>query len=72
MAPAEFYRPVAEPPNEKERASRHLRAIARLKPGVTLEQAQAEMNLIARQIAQEHPSDKRELVASIWFRCGKT
>ena len=54
---AEFYRPVAEPPNDKERASRHLRAIARLKPGVTLEQAQAEMNLIARQIAQEHPAE---------------
>jgi putative ABC transport system permease protein len=55
-APAEFYRPVAEPPDDKERASRHLRAIARLKPGVTLEQAQAEMNVIARQIEQEHPT----------------
>lgn len=54
---AEFYRPVAEQPNEKDRASRHLRAIARLKPGVTLEQAQTEMNLIARQLAQEHPND---------------
>jgi putative ABC transport system permease protein len=55
--PAEFYRPVAEQPAEKDRASRHLRAIARLKPGVTLEQAQTEMNLIARQLAQEHPND---------------
>lgn len=53
---AEFYRPVAEPPNENDRASRHLRAIARLKPGVTLEQAQAEMSVIARQIEQEHPT----------------
>jgi putative ABC transport system permease protein len=56
-APAEFYRPVAESPNEKDRSSRHLRAIARLKPGTTLEQAQTEMNLIARQLAQEHPND---------------
>lgn len=55
-APAEFYRPVAEPPNEKERASRHLRAIARLKPGVTLTQAQSEMSLVSRQLEQEHPS----------------
>jgi len=54
---AEFYRPVAEQPAEKDRASRHLRAIARLKPGVTLEQAQTEMNLIARQLSQEHPND---------------
>jgi putative ABC transport system permease protein len=53
--PAEFYRPVAEQPDENERASRHLRAIARLKPGVRLEQAQTEMNLIARQLSQEHP-----------------
>jgi len=55
-APAQFYRPVAERPNENERASRHLRAIARLKPNVTLEQAQTEMNLIAQQLAQDHPS----------------
>jgi putative ABC transport system permease protein len=54
---AEFYRPVAESPNEKDRSSRHLRAIARLKPNVSLEQAQTEMNLIARQLAQEHPND---------------
>ncbi|MFL6520473.1 MAG: ABC transporter permease [Chthoniobacterales bacterium] len=54
---AEFYRPVAEQPAEKDRASRHLRAIARLKPGLTLEQAQTEMNLIARQLSQEHPND---------------
>src|SRR5256714_2848929 len=53
---AEFYRPVAEEPAEKDRASRHLRAIARLKPGVTLEQAQTEMNLIARQLTQGHPN----------------
>ena len=56
-APAEFYRPVAEPPDEKERASRHLRAIGRLKPGVTLAAAQTEMDLIARQLQAEHPVD---------------
>lgn len=55
-ASAELYRPVAELPNEKERASRHLRAIARLEPGVTLDQAQSEMDLIARQLMQEHPT----------------
>jgi putative ABC transport system permease protein len=54
-APAEFYRPVAEPPDEKERASRHLRAIGRLKSGITLAAAQTEMDLIARQLRAEHP-----------------
>ena len=56
-ANAQYYRPVAEPHDEEERASRHLRAIARLKPGVTLEQAQSEMNVIARRLEQEHPSN---------------
>jgi putative ABC transport system permease protein len=53
----EFYRPVAEPHDENERASRHLRAIARLKPGITLAQAQAEMKVITSRLEQEHPRD---------------
>jgi putative ABC transport system permease protein len=60
-APAEFYRPVAEQPAEKDRASRHLRAVARLKPGVTLSRAQAEMDLIARQLQAEHPESDANL-----------
>ncbi len=52
---AELYRPVAEPPDETQRSGRHLRAIARLKPGVALAAAQAEMNFIAAQLEQQHP-----------------
>jgi len=52
---AQFYRPVAEAYNEEERGSRHLRAIARLKPNFSLEQAQSEMNLITQRLADEHP-----------------
>jgi putative ABC transport system permease protein len=52
---AQFYRPVAEAYDEESRASRHLRAIARLKANVSLEQAQSEMTLIARRLANEHP-----------------
>src|SRR5262249_34880514 len=43
----QFYRPVAEAHDDEMRSSRHLRAIGRLKPGVTLPRAQAEMNVIA-------------------------
>jgi putative ABC transport system permease protein len=53
----QFYRPVAEPHDEEQRGSRHLRAIARLKPGVTLGEAQTEMSLIASRLEQEHPTD---------------
>jgi putative ABC transport system permease protein len=56
----EFYRPVAENYDEAERDSRHLRAIARLKPGVTLPQAQAEMNVIARRLEEQHPSSNTD------------
>ncbi len=51
----QFYRPVAESYDESERASRHLRAIARLKPGISIQQAQAELNVIAQRLEQEHP-----------------
>jgi putative ABC transport system permease protein len=53
--PGQFYRPVAEPHDETERGSRHLRAMARLKSGVSLEQAQAEMSLVARRLERDHP-----------------
>jgi len=53
----EIYRPAAEKYDEHERSSRHFRAIARLKQGATLDQAQAQMNSVAGQLAQLHPTD---------------
>jgi predicted permease len=53
--PAELYRPVAEPYDDTERSSRHLRAIARLAPGATVEEAQAEISGIAARLAQAFP-----------------
>ncbi len=54
--PAQFYRPVAEKHDDQERDSRHLRAIARLKPGVSLPQAQSELELINHRLAQRFPN----------------
>jgi putative ABC transport system permease protein len=53
---AEFYRPVAEKYDDQERSSRHLRAIGRLRPGISLQQAQQEMTAIAGRIGQQHPA----------------
>src|SRR5882724_2570063 len=39
--------------------------VARLKPGVTLEQAQAEVNVISTRLAQEHPESNKELRFSV-------
>lgn len=55
--PAQFYRPVAEKHDDKERLSRHLRAIARLRQGVSLQQAQSDLELINRRLAKQFPTD---------------
>jgi putative ABC transport system permease protein len=56
----QFYRPVAEAYDDSERDARHLRAIARLKPGATLEQAQSEMSAIAVRLQQQHPTTNHD------------
>jgi putative ABC transport system permease protein len=55
--PAQFYRPVAEKHDDKERLSRHLRAIARLRPAVSLQQAQADLTVINHHLARQFPDD---------------
>ncbi len=54
---AEFYRPEADKRDDKERSSRHLRAIARLKSGVSLQSAQAALNVVNRRLAQQFPQE---------------
>jgi putative ABC transport system permease protein len=48
--------PIAFPPEEAAQRGNHfLEVIARMKPGVTLKQAQAEMETIAARLAQQYP-----------------
>ena len=56
----QFYRPVAEAYVDADRDSRHLRAIARLKPGVTIEQARSEASIIAQRLEQAHPLTNKD------------
>jgi putative ABC transport system permease protein len=51
---AEYWRPLTLREGAM-RGSRYLRSIGRLKKGVTLEQAQSEMTLIAGHLAQAYP-----------------
>jgi predicted permease len=41
------------------RSEHHFRVAARLKPGVTVEQAQAEMNTISRRLEEAYPEDDK-------------
>ena len=61
----QFYRPIAEPINDEERSSRHVRSVARLKPGVTVEQARAEVQMIAQRLEQEHPKTNNGQSATV-------
>ena len=47
------------------RGARNFQAIARLKPGVSLQAAQAEMAAIARRLEQENPVTNRNLSVSL-------
>ncbi|MDA2929200.1 ABC transporter permease [Acidobacteria bacterium AH-259-O06] len=58
--PNPFYR---DPPTQ--RVIKMLRAIARLKPGVSLDQAQAEMDRIAQGLAQAYPASNKDWGAKV-------
>ena len=47
------------------RGEHHYLAIARLKPGVSVEQAQAEMNTISHRLEQAYPADDKGWGASV-------
>jgi len=52
---AQFYRPVADKHDDNQRKSRHLRAIARLKPEISLQNAQSDLDVINRRMAKQFP-----------------
>jgi putative ABC transport system permease protein len=56
----QFYRPVAENYDDSARDERHLRAIARLKPGATVEQARSDVKAIAQRLQQQHPETNKD------------
>ncbi len=52
--------PMAFTPGERQQyGSHYMRAIGRLKPGLTFEQADADLDTIARRLEADHPGDDR-------------
>lgn len=52
---AEMWVPVRFQPNDRVRRGRYMASIAKLKPGVSLPQAQAEMSTIAGRLENQYP-----------------
>ncbi len=58
---AELYAPLSEPLQSPSRTHQHLRAFARLKPGVSLGQARAEIATITARLEKEFPGTNRNV-----------
>ena len=58
-AAAQIWRPLSFQPSNLTRDFRWLGASAKLKPGVTLEQARAAMNVIGQRLATVHPESNK-------------
>lgn len=61
----EIWAPLALDLSKYQRGTSFLQSVARLKPGVTQAQAQAETNNIAQQIVRENASSMRELAFNV-------
>ncbi len=59
--PTQVWMPLAFRPDALPRGQRFLRVIGRLAPGVTRAAAQAELDGIARELAQAHPQENEGL-----------
>jgi putative ABC transport system permease protein len=64
-APSEAYVPLTFPPEVDSRAVRFLAVMGRLKPGVSLAQANARMDVVTRRIAADHADTNRDRTASV-------
>ncbi|MGH9816009.1 MAG: ADOP family duplicated permease [Candidatus Acidiferrales bacterium] len=63
---AEVWMPLKFAPSEmQERFSFYVRVVARLAPGITPEQAQAELDTIAQRLAQQRPDTNKDFGARL-------
>jgi len=61
-----IWRPLRlDPDDAADRDNNFLKAVARLRPGVGVEDARAEMDVIARQLEREHPKENENNRATV-------
>ncbi len=58
--PQDVWRPLAFRPSEMTRNYHWLRSVARLKPGVTLDQARTRMDAIGARISKDYPASNKD------------
>jgi putative ABC transport system permease protein len=66
------YRPVGEPFDSGSRDGRHLETIVRLRPGVSIQQAQAELTLRCRDMERVYPADAHLAARIVTLRADMT
>lgn len=63
--PAETWRPILDGPDSYPRATRYLRVLGRLAPGVSLAAARAELGAVSEQMAAEYPDTNTDLESQV-------
>ncbi len=64
---AEFWRPITfdQPAWKKDRGDHWLWVLGRMKPGVTIEQARAEMETVSGRLAQQYPNTNTGVISKV-------
>jgi putative ABC transport system permease protein len=62
---AQLWTPIALPVSESMRGNHSFSGVARLKPGVTVEQARLDLNAIAARLAADHPASNANVGAHV-------
>jgi predicted permease len=61
----QLWMPLVDTPELHQRAQRNLMLVGVRKPGVSMEQARADMGVIAQRLASSYPTDNRDLGAEV-------
>jgi len=62
---AQLYMPLPREELQVGRTNRYLAVLGRLKPGISVERAQGQMNLIAERLAQQYPQSNKDIGALV-------